>query len=118
MLPTGIHTIGLTVTNSNGEKSNSRFSTLLQGVSIPPPDGGEGPCLTSLEVANAELLAECIQKKGSAEYVIESKQLGLNGMVLAPPGGGYGIYQVDLPSPASGSAPNTSSRALRSTSSC
>ena len=94
MLPTGIHTIGLTVTNSAGEKSSSRFGLALQGVSIAPPDGGEGPCLTSLEVANAELLAECIQKKGSAEYVIESKQLGLNGMVLAPPGGGYGVYQV------------------------
>jgi PKD repeat protein len=94
ILPTGIHTIGLTVTNSGGEKSSSKFGLVLQGVSIPPNDGGEGPCLTSLEVANAELLAECIQKKSSGEYVVESKELGLNGMVLVPPGGGYGVYHV------------------------
>ncbi len=94
IMPTGLHTIGLTVTNSNGEKSSSKFGVLLQGVSIPPPDSGEGPCLTSLEVANAELLAECIQTKGSGEWVIESKELELNGMVLIPKGGGYGIYHV------------------------
>jgi len=95
IMPTGPHTIGLTVTNSNGEKSSSKFGMLLQGVSIPPPDGGEGPCLTSLEVADAQLLAECIQKKASgAEYVIETRQLDLNGMVLVPNGGGYGVYKV------------------------
>ncbi len=86
ILPTGLHNIGLTVTNSNGEKSSSKFGVLLQGVSIPPSDGGEGPCLTSLEVANAELLAECIQTKGSGEWVIESKELELNGMVLVAQG--------------------------------
>ena len=96
MLPTGGHTIGLTVTNSKGEKSSSRFGLVLSGVSAPPPaDGGEGPCLTNLEVVNAEISAECIQKKGSGgEYAIETKQLGLNGMVLAPPGGGYGVYKL------------------------
>lgn len=94
ILPSGAHTIGLTVTNSGGEKSSSKFALVLQGVSIPPSDGGDGPCLTSLEVANAELLAECIQTKGSGEWVIESKELELNGMVLIPKGGGYGIYHV------------------------
>ena len=53
ILPSGIHTIGLTVTNSNGEKSSSHFGVLLQGVTLPPqPDGGEGPCQTSFEVVN------------------------------------------------------------------
>ena len=52
MLAPGPHTIGLTVTNSSGEKSSSKF-----GLRVPThieaaaaPDGGEGPCEPTLEV--------------------------------------------------------------------
>jgi hypothetical protein len=88
-----VHVIGLTVTNSGGEKASTRFDVAPLGISLAPLDGGEGPCLSSLEVANAELLAECIQKK-AAEYVIETKQLSINGMVLVPRTGGYGVYHL------------------------
>jgi PKD domain len=94
ILTPGSHTIGLTVTNSGGEKSSSKFTLQQTGITLaPPPDGGEGPCLTSLEVVNAELLGECIQKKGK-EYVIETKQLSVNGMVLVPRAGGFGVYHL------------------------
>jgi hypothetical protein len=93
ILAPGVHVIGLTVTNSGGEKASTKFDVAPLGISIAPPDGGEGPCMTSLEVANAELLAECIQKKGK-EYVIETKQLSINGMVLVPRVGSYGVYHL------------------------
>ncbi len=98
ILPSGTHTIGLTVTNSNGQKSSTHFGVLVQGVTLPPqPDGGEGPCQTSFEVVNVQLLAECIQKAPGASggYLIQSKQLDLNGMILAPKGGGYGLWRID-----------------------
>lgn len=89
MLGPGAHTIGLTVTNSNGEHSTTRLGVMLPsgGPKIHPPDGGEGECQPTLEIGDAHLLAECIQKLGSG-YVIEG-QLEINGMVLAPTGSGF-----------------------------
>lgn len=89
MLGPGVHTIGLTVTNSNGEHSTTRLGVTLPS-SVPkihPPDGGEGECQPTLEIGDAHLLAECIQKLGGG-YVIEG-QLQINGMVLAPTGSGF-----------------------------
>ncbi len=90
MLGPGAHTIALTVTNSNNEKSTSRF-----GLTLPPlshvhlPDGGEGECQPTLEIGDAHLLAECIQKVPGGGYVIGGPQLEINGMVLVPKSGGF-----------------------------
>jgi PKD repeat protein len=96
ILAPGVHTIGLTVTNSNGQSSSSKLGvTIPTHISLPPPaDGGEGPCEPTLEVGDARILAECIQKLSGGGYAIESRQLALNGMVLAPKEGGYGVFKV------------------------
>lgn len=84
----GAHTIALTVTNSNGEHSTSRFGVTLPQLShVHLPDGGEGECQPTLEIGDAHLLAECIQKLGGG-YVI-SGQLQINGMTLVPTSGGF-----------------------------
>ncbi len=97
ILAPGPHAIGLTVTNSNGEKSSSKFGlSMPTHIELPPPpDGGQGPCEPTLEVGDARLVGECIQKLSGGGYVIETKQLALNGMDLAPQGGGYGIFKVN-----------------------
>ncbi|MGA2454438.1 MAG: PKD domain-containing protein [Solirubrobacteraceae bacterium] len=95
ILPPGLHTIGLTVVNSKGESASTRYTVqLLNGASVVIPDGGEGECMSSLEVANTHLLGECIQKSAGGGWVIETRQLSLNGMVLMPRGGGNAIYHV------------------------
>jgi len=96
ILAPGPHTIGLTVTNSSGEKSSSKFGLLIPThiEAPPPPDGGQGPCEPTLEVENAQLIAECIQKLSGGGYVIETKQLALNGMAFMPSGGGYGVFKI------------------------
>ena len=96
VLAPGLHTIGLTVTNSNGQSASSKFQLSLPSVNvgIPPPDGGQGPCEPTLEVGDAQLIAECIQKLPGGGYVIETRQLGLNGMVMKPQGGGYGVFKI------------------------
>ncbi|HXD54014.1 MAG TPA: PKD domain-containing protein [Solirubrobacteraceae bacterium] len=95
----GPHTIGLTVTGSDGEKSTSRFGLVITGVTLPPkPDGGEGPCQTSFEVATVELLGECVQKApgSSTDLLIQSRQLDLNGMTMVPREGGYGVWRITV----------------------
>jgi PKD repeat protein len=97
ILAPGPHTVGLTVTNSNGEKSSSKLGlTMPAHIELPPPpDGGEGTCEPTLEVGDARLIAECIQKVSGGGYVIETKQLALNGMDFQPQGGGYGIFKIN-----------------------
>ena len=58
------------------------------------PDGGQGECQTSLSAGAAQILAECIQTVSGGGYVIESRQLDVNGMVLEPKNGGPGIFKV------------------------
>ncbi len=94
MLRPGAHTITLTVTNSKGEHSTTKL-----GVTLPPngpkvhlPDGGEGECQPTLEVGDAELLAECIQKLGSG-YVIEGP-VQINGMTVLPTSGNLKIRTI------------------------
>ncbi len=96
ILAPGVHTIGLTVTNSGGQNSSSKFGVTIGSVAsaIPPPDGGQGPCVPTLEEGFARIVAECIQKLPGGGYVIETKQLELNGMVLSPQAGGFGIFKV------------------------
>lgn len=90
ILTPGPHTIGLTVTNSNGEKSSSRFSLSVPSLShVHLPDGGEGECQPTLEVGDAQLLAECIQKLPGGGYVIGGPELDVNGMMLVPKSGGF-----------------------------
>ena len=96
VLAPGLHTIGLTVTNSNGEKSSSKFGlTVPTHIELPPPpDGGQGQCEPTLEVGDSQLIAECIQKLSGGGYVIETKHLGVNGMVMKPQAGGYGVFKI------------------------
>ncbi|HEY2767025.1 MAG TPA: PKD domain-containing protein [Solirubrobacteraceae bacterium] len=96
ILPPGSHTIGLTVTSSTGQQSSSKFGvTIPPHIELPPPaDGGEGPCEPALTIGNAQLIAECIQKLPGGGYAIETRQLALNGMVLTPRGGGYGVFKI------------------------
>ena len=89
ILPPGIHTVGLTVTTSTGEKSSSLASVTVTKSGLHPPDGGEGECLPKLEVGDAELLAECIQKLSGGGYVIAGPRVSINGMVLVPKSGGF-----------------------------
>ncbi len=50
ILPSGTHTIGLTVTNSNGQKSSTHFGLVVQGITLPPqPDGGKGRARRALK---------------------------------------------------------------------
>jgi PKD domain len=87
MLRPGAHTIALTVTNSSGEHSTSRFGVTLPstGPKVHPPDGGEGECQPTLEVGDAQLLAECIQKLGGG-YIINGP-VQINGMTVVPTSG-------------------------------
>lgn len=96
ILAPGLHTIGLTVTSSSGQSSTTKLGLAIPStISLPPPpDGGEGPCAPTLEEGDAQIVAECVQKLSSGGYVIETKQLELNGMVLAPREGGYGVFKV------------------------
>jgi PKD repeat protein len=96
ILVPGLHTIGLTVTNSNGESSSTKFGLSLPQValSFPQPDGGEGPCEPTYEQDEVKIIAECVQKLAGGGFVIQTKLLALNGMVLAPRGGGYGIFKI------------------------
>ncbi len=88
MFSPGPHTVTMTVTNSNHEHSTTRFGlNLPTNLKAHIPDGGEGECQPTLEIGDAHLLAECIQKQGNG-YVIEG-QLEINGTVLAPKGGGF-----------------------------
>ena len=95
MFGPGAHTITLIVTNSNHEQSTTHL-----GLQVPPPtlkaqlpDGGEGECKATLEIGDARLLAECIQKLGEG-YVIQGR-LAINGMVLIPRNGFLKIKTVN-----------------------
>ncbi len=89
----GAHTVTLIVTNSNHEQATSKFGMLLpQTVKASLPDGGEGECKPTLEIGDARLLAECIQKLGEG-YVIQG-QLAINGMLLVPEKGFLKIRTV------------------------
>ncbi len=96
ILPPGAHTIGLTVTSSTGQQSSSKFGVVIPThIQLPPPaDGGEGPCEPTLTIGDAQLIAECIQKLSGGGYAIETRQLALNGMVLTPREGGYGVFKI------------------------
>jgi hypothetical protein len=96
ILAPGIHTIGLTVTNSNKESSKSTFGLKVPstGLVIPPKDGGEGECKTTYDQGSIHIIAECIQTLKSGGYVIASKQVALDGMDLTPAGGGFGVFTI------------------------
>lgn len=89
----GPHTVTMIVTNSNHEKATTRFSmTVQQTVKAHIPDGGEGECQPTLEIGDARLLAECIQKLGEG-YVIEG-DLAMNGTLIVPKSGFLKIKTV------------------------
>lgn len=96
ILAPGIHTIGLTVTNSNKESSKSKFALSVPSTSsaIHAPDGGEGECKTTYDQGSVHVIAECIQTLKGGGYVIASKHVELDGMDLAPAGGGFGIFKI------------------------
>jgi PKD repeat protein len=87
MLGPGAHTIALTVTNSGGEHSTTHLGVTMpsSGPKIHPPDGGEGECQPTLEIGDARLLAECIQKLGGG-YIINGPAQ-INGMTVVPTNG-------------------------------
>ncbi len=86
MLGPGSHTVTLIVTNSNHEKATTHFGIELPlTTKVRVPDGGEGECHPTLEIGDARLLAECIQKLGDG-YVIEGN-LAINGTTLVPKSG-------------------------------
>jgi hypothetical protein len=91
----GFHTVTLTVTNSGGQKSTTHIG-LSVGTQITAfiPDGGQGGCQPTYDNGNVHIIAECIQTLSGGGYVIESRQLNLNGMVLATKGGGEGVFKI------------------------
>ncbi len=96
ILAPGAHTIGLTVTNSNGQSSTSRLGLTIPSMvqMAPPADGGQGPCEPTYEQGAVRIIAECIQKESGGGFVIATRQLALNGMVLMPKAGGFGIFKI------------------------
>jgi len=91
----GLHTVTLTVTNSGGQQSTTHFGVLVgPTVSIPPNTGGQGPCQPSYDNGSVHIVAECIQTLPGGGYVAATHQLELNGMVLVPQGGGYGVFKI------------------------
>jgi hypothetical protein len=99
MFAPGLHTVTLTVTNSSDEKATTHLSFSLATSKVHPADGGEGECLPKLEIGDATLIAECIQRQGSG-YVIEG-EVAINGMVLVPKSGGFlritkGLVGIEL----------------------
>jgi PKD repeat protein len=96
ILAPGAHTIGLTVTNSNGQSETTRLGIDLPSLShVTLPDGGQGPCEPSYEYGYTKILAECVQTLAGGGYVIATNQLDLNGMVLVPKAGGTGIFKIE-----------------------
>ncbi len=92
----GFHTVTLKVTNSSGQQSSSHFGVAI-GTQVTPfqPDGGQGACQPSYDSGNVHIVADCIQTLPGGGYVIETRDLELNGMVLAPkPGSLIGIYKI------------------------
>ncbi len=93
MLGPGAHTITLIVTTSKHESATTHLGVVLPTtLKAHLPDGGEGECKPTLEIGDAHLLAECIQKLGEG-YVIEG-QLEINGMLLVPRSGFLKIKTV------------------------
>jgi hypothetical protein len=91
----GQHTITLTVTNSGGQKSTTHFGVGVgTKVVASVPDGGQGDCKPSYDVGSVHITAECIQTLAGGGYVIETRLLYLNGMVLTPKGGGEGVFKI------------------------
>ena len=88
MFGAGVHTVVLTVTNSNGEKSTQHLDLNVARTSITPADGGEGECIPRLEFGDATLMAECIQKFQGNGYVIGGGEVQINGMTLKLKSGG------------------------------
>jgi hypothetical protein len=92
-----VHTVDLTVTNSNKESSKSSF-----GMNVPfnantlhAPDGGEGECTSTYDQGNIHLIAECIQKQKGGGVVISSRQIALNGMDLTTTSNGPGVFKIE-----------------------
>ncbi len=92
----GFHVVTLKVTNSGGQQSTSKFGVNVGNTGIVAflPDGGQGPCQPSYDNGNVHIIAECIQTLSGGGYVVESRQLDLNGMTLEPKAGGEGIYKI------------------------
>ncbi len=81
----GTHTVGLTVTNSLGEKAHTQLNIHLEIGGATSAPGGEGSCQSTLTVGNAQIVADCIEKlAGGKGYVIQTREIELNGMVLVP----------------------------------
>jgi PKD repeat protein len=89
----GAHTVTLIVTNSKHEQATTHLGLVVPTtVKAHLPDGGEGECKPTLEIGDARMLAECIQKLGDG-YVIEG-QLAINGTLLIPRSGFLKIKTV------------------------
>jgi len=88
MFGPGAHTVVMTVTNSNGEKSSQSLLVNVGASTIALPDGGEGECIPRLQFGNATLMGECIQKYQGSGYVIGGGQVEINGMTLKLASGG------------------------------
>lgn len=97
ILAPGVHTVGLTVTNSNKESSKTSFGLSVPSVNnaLHAPDGGEGECTSTYDQGNVHLIAECIQMQKGGGVVISSRQVALNGMDLATVGGGIGVFRIE-----------------------
>lgn len=81
----GTHTVGLTVTNSLGEKAHTALNVHIEIGGATSAPGGEGGCQPTLTVGDAHIVADCIEKlAGGSGYVISTRQILINGMVLSP----------------------------------
>jgi PKD repeat protein len=92
----GVHTVGLTVTDSNGQHSSAQLTFTTATVAPKPfePDGGQGDCQPTYDNGNVHIIAECVQTLAGGGYVIETRQLDLNGMVLEPKVAGYAVFKI------------------------
>ncbi len=102
MFKPGLHEVGMTVTNSNGETATSTVPVNVgapakgekfTGVSSNVPFAVE--CNeTTYSDGDVEITAECIQKTSPGNYLIATKELELNGMMLVPRVSGRAIFSI------------------------
>lgn len=95
MMTPGPHTVALSVTNSNGLTSVAHLALNIPGpAAATSAPGGEGPCQSSYEDEEVHIIADCIQKLAGGGYVIQTRALDLNGMVLTPRESVYGTFKI------------------------
>jgi len=98
-LKAGLHKVGLKVVNSSGETATATLPVDASATGVEK--GGSTlkgvPILcekTTISEGDWEITANCIEETSPGNYVIESPQLMLDGMMLVPRTGGKAVFTI------------------------